>query len=206
MAHFANSFFRILPGFLLFSAACTGPRSSGQQRSEPSGAPAAATQSDGTVDRAGAQKPSDTATQAPSKEASAHAVEHKKERANGEGTQDSQQQLTATKTGPSVKRLVMASDVKEREPIELGQAKSKQPIVAFLELSNATGADASVIITFEHENGKKVGFIELSVPGESPRYRTWGRTRHIDESGTWTAVVRTKAGDELARRSFSVTG
>src|SRR5690606_26592079 len=73
----------------------------------------------------------------------------------------------------------------------------------FVELNNATGAESSVVITFEHEGGKKVGFIELNVSSESPRDRIRGRTRNIDESGAWTAVVRTKEGEELARHGVT---
>lgn len=205
MARFAHSLSRIAPVLWLVSTACTAPRASDEQRSEPSSAPAVAPQHD-VENEVGAKNAPIAPSQAQPQAASAIPADHKTEQKTAEDKQDAQPQLTATKTGPSVKRLIMASDVKDREPIELGQAQSKQPVVAFVELNNASGAESSVVITFEHENGKKVGFIELNVPGESPRHRTWGRTRNIDESGIWTAVVRTKEGEELARQSFSVTG
>lgn len=105
---------------------------------------------------------------------------------------------------PLVKRLVIATDVKNREPIKRIKNDSKEPVVAFLELSNNGEHAADVLVTFEHESGKKVGFIQLSVPAESPRYRTWGRTRNISQSGEWTAIVSTESGEELARTTFTV--
>lgn len=107
---------------------------------------------------------------------------------------------------PTVKRLVIASDVNQREPVEIQEAKLKQPVVAFVELAYEGQNEAGVVVTFEHDTGKKVGFVELSVPAQSPRYRTWARTHNITEPGTWTAVVTNRDGEELARKSFTVTG
>lgn len=107
---------------------------------------------------------------------------------------------------PTVKRLVIASGVVEREPLALVDAQVDEPVVAFVELSNKSEQERTIVVTFEHESGKEVGFIELTVPGESPRYRTWGRTRNIKEPGKWDVVVVGKGGQELARESFSVAG
>ncbi len=107
---------------------------------------------------------------------------------------------------PLVKRLVIASDIQEREPVELTDAKIEEPVVAFVELKNPEDAEMGVVVTFEHEGGQKVGFVELSVPGNSSRYRTWARTRNIKKPGEWTAVVKSKSGEELARKSFQVAG
>jgi hypothetical protein len=107
---------------------------------------------------------------------------------------------------PVIKRFIIASDVAEREPIALADGKVTEPVVAFLELGNKADAESGVVITFEHESGRKVGFIELSVPAETSRYRTWGRTRNIQQPGEWTAIVSSKSGEELARKTFTVTG
>ena len=118
-----------------------------------------------------------------------------------------QSEVSAAEDGqPFVKRLVIASAVQEREPVELEEGKVSEPILAFLELKNIGESESGVVVTFEHESGKKVGFVELSVPAESNRYRTWARTRNIQESGTWTAIVQSKTGEELARKSFTVAG
>jgi hypothetical protein len=118
----------------------------------------------------------------------------------------SQCEVTAAEDGqPYVKRLVIASAVQEREPVELENGKVAEPILAFVELKNLSESEAGVIVTFEHESGKKVGYVELSVPAESNRYRTWARTHNIQEPGTWTAVVKSQTGEELARKSFTVS-
>lgn len=111
-----------------------------------------------------------------------------------------------TESAPHVNRLVIASDIKEREPVELTDAKIEEPVVAFVELKNSAEQDAGVVVTFEHAGGTKVGFVELTVPAKSPRYRTWARTRNIKTPGEWTAVVTSKSGEELARTTFQVAG
>lgn len=107
---------------------------------------------------------------------------------------------------PRVKRLVIASSIENREPIEITEGKVEEPFLAFVELEHKGSQDAGLVVTFEHAEGTKVGFVELEVPAESPRYRTWARTRNIREPGTWTAVVKSKSGEELARKSFTVAG
>lgn len=105
---------------------------------------------------------------------------------------------------PEVKRLVIASQVEDREPKPLLNGRAREPVTAFVELANESKEDAEIIVTFEHESGQKVGFIELAIPPESPRYRTWGRTRNIQKPGKWTAIVSSKSGKELAREDFDV--
>jgi hypothetical protein len=107
---------------------------------------------------------------------------------------------------PEVRRLVIASNVDDREPVKLERGAVDQPVVAFVEMRNLAPVDSKIVVTFEHESGKKVGFIELAIPKESSRYRTWGRTHNIRDVGKWTAIVATEGGQELARESFSVSG
>ena len=111
-----------------------------------------------------------------------------------------------TSLAPQVSRLVIASDIKEREPVELTDAKIEEPVVAFVELKNSEEEEMGVVVTFEHAGGTKVGFVELTVPGNSPRFRTWARTRNIKTPGEWTAIVTSKSGEELARKTFQVAG
>lgn len=106
---------------------------------------------------------------------------------------------------PEVRRFVIASAVDGREPVKLAQGTVDQPVVAFVEMRNLRAEDSKIVVTFEHESGKKVGFIQLAIPKESPRYRTWGRTHNIRDAGKWTAIVATEGGQELARESFSVS-
>lgn len=113
---------------------------------------------------------------------------------------------SASQLAPTISRLVVTRDVKDREPVDSGEMTATEPVVAFLEMKHLADTEVDVVVTFEHEAGKKVGFIELTVPGQSPRFRTWGRTRNIKEPGAWVAVVSTKEGVELARKEFTVAG
>lgn len=106
---------------------------------------------------------------------------------------------------PTVKRLVLASRVEQREPVALsGDVPLGEPLVAFLEVTHRGEEPLDLVVTFEHASGQKVGFVELRVPEKSPRFRTWARTQNIRQSGEWQAVVRQKDGAELARQSFTV--
>jgi hypothetical protein len=103
-----------------------------------------------------------------------------------------------------VKRLVVTRGVEAREPLATESLLVGVPVFAFVELQNESDAEAGIVITFERAT-RSVGHIELSVPADTPRWRTWGKTQNIDEPGKWVAVVRAKAGHELARQSFEVT-
>ncbi len=106
----------------------------------------------------------------------------------------------------SVKRFTVTQKVEDREPLALNDPpRVGEPVMAFVELANSSVDETEVVVTFEHPDGDKVGFVELGVPGESRRYRTWGQTRNIKKPGTWTAVVSTKDGVELARQEFPVS-
>ena len=109
--------------------------------------------------------------------------------------------------GLTVKRFVVASEIENREPVTLESVELGQlPLFAFAELANAGGRD-QVVITFEREGSSEtVGHVELSVPAEMRRWRTWGKTNLITKPGRWSAVLRDQSGKELARTPFEVTG
>lgn len=105
----------------------------------------------------------------------------------------------------SVKRLTVTTGIENREPLEMDHVELGQsPIYAFVELSNPSDKPQEVVITFENPEGPSVGHVTLSVPANQPRWRTWGRTRMVQNAGEWIAVVKTVDGDEIARQSFSV--
>lgn len=104
-----------------------------------------------------------------------------------------------------IRRLVLASRVVEREPELALTPRVNEPLLAFVEAKNDASEEERLIVTFEHESGTKVGFVELRVPGGTQRFRTWARTRNLKEPGNWAAVVRTEAGTELGRTAFTVT-
>jgi len=107
----------------------------------------------------------------------------------------------------SVKRLVVTSGVKDREPVSSADAlpSDGSPIYAFAELSNPHGESENVRITFERKGGaERVGNVTLPVPAKVSRHRTWATTRFIRAAGVWEAVLWNESGGELGRTSFEV--
>ncbi|NUP09004.1 MAG: DUF2914 domain-containing protein [Polyangiaceae bacterium] len=108
----------------------------------------------------------------------------------------------------SVKKLVVAKSVEKssREPQGVGTSFKKgefEKLFAFVELANP-GDESEVVVSFDPPSDKPAkGRVRLDV-GTSPRWRTWATTKGIDEAGTWTAVVSTVDGRELAREPFEV--
>lgn len=106
-----------------------------------------------------------------------------------------------------LKRLVVAPDVKDREPVSSAEAlpSDGSAIYAFAELANPGGSSENVRITFERKGGKeRVGDVKLPVPGDVSRHRTWAFTRFIRVPGVWEAVLWSESGAELGRTSFEV--
>lgn len=82
--------------------------------------------------------------------------------------------------------------------------KVNDPVVAFLELGNSNSAAAVVQVVFQHETGHEVGFVKLTVPADTSRWRTWAQTERVNLAGKWTAIVRAEDGAELGQHGFFV--
>jgi hypothetical protein len=107
----------------------------------------------------------------------------------------------------SVKRFVVATGIREREPRVTSDALSSDgsAIYAFAEVANV-GESENVRITFERKDStEKVGDVPLAVPAHVSRHRTWAFTRYIRAAGVWDAVLWSESGAELARTSFEVS-
>lgn len=110
-------------------------------------------------------------------------------------------------SGLEVRRLVVGTGVENREAVghaseyELSQG---QRFCAVIEVANQ-GDARQVRVRFEPDGDarRSVGFVRLSVPS-TQRYRTWGCTERVQAPGTWSAVVETVDGRELARDVFTV--
>jgi hypothetical protein len=106
-----------------------------------------------------------------------------------------------------VKRFVVATGVKDREPLTGGDPllADGSAIYAFAELANPLGGSENVRITFERKGGaERVGNVTLPVPAQVSRHRTWAVTRFIRAAGVWDAVLWSESGAELGRTSFEV--
>ncbi|WP_438007886.1 DUF2914 domain-containing protein [Sorangium sp. So ce321] len=132
---------------------------------------------------------------APAPDATAAGVKERKEKARGAAEL-------------KVKRLVVAAGVKDREPVAPGttfRAPETERLYAFIELENRSEAEGEITVAFvPPDGGAPVGNVTLGV-GPSPRWRTWAFTRGARKAGEWTAIVRSEAGEELARAPFEVT-
>lgn len=105
-----------------------------------------------------------------------------------------------------VKRLVVARGVRGREPVGLASTfkLGSDPIYAFVEVQNTSSEDGAIVISFERA-GERTGNVNLAVPANQRRWRTWGWSKGVKEPGEWIAVVRSSGGRELARTAFEVT-
>jgi hypothetical protein len=103
-----------------------------------------------------------------------------------------------------LRRLAVTREVLHREPVNPGQRfpAESRPMVAFLELVNH-GRDVRVVeVTFVGPDGREVGLIDLDVPADMPRYRTWARSRMVTTAGEWLAEVRDEDGALLGTSRF----
>ena len=106
-----------------------------------------------------------------------------------------------------VKRFVVATGVKDREPLLSSDALPSDgtAIYAFAELANPVGPSENVRVTFERKGGtERVGDVTLPIPASTQRHRTWAFTRFIRAAGVWEAVLWSENGAELSRTSFEV--
>jgi hypothetical protein len=114
-------------------------------------------------------------------------------------------QESLSKAALKIKRIVVTQAVEDREPVAVSDVvDSETPVIAFVEIASGSTEEQQVVVTFEHEAGDQVSPVNLSVPGNKPRWRTWGRTYNVNRDGRWTAVVRDSRGEELGRTEFTV--
>ncbi len=107
----------------------------------------------------------------------------------------------------AVRRFVIARGVRGREPVAPTTTFKGEPqkIYAFVEVENKDRSPAEIVVEFEPPGGGAPhGDVKLAV-GSSSRWRTWAYTRTASTAGSWTAVVKNKKGDVLARAPFEVT-
>jgi hypothetical protein len=101
----------------------------------------------------------------------------------------------------SVRRLAVTHAIEQREPVAAPTIQAGEPLIAFLDLKNP-GEATHVVVTFERDGAEPVGHVELRVPANASRWRTWARTGQVKQPGAWEVVVRDPGGKELARSRF----
>ena len=105
-----------------------------------------------------------------------------------------------------VKRLVLAQDVENREPVKPATEFTKKDasrIFAFVEVGNPDQKDSEIFVSFKPAGGKEGAPIRLRV-GASPRWRTWATTQNARSAGTWEVIVRNPRGEIIGKQSFTV--
>ena len=108
--------------------------------------------------------------------------------------------------GLRIQRLVTAPDVEQREPVAASSVfgHHDEKVVAFVELSNESEEDKSVLVHFIGPEGGVSGGIELRVPAKSPRWRTWAYTRNAKKPGLWRVEIRSLDGTLVGALPFEV--
>lgn len=108
--------------------------------------------------------------------------------------------------GVTIQRLVTASEVEHREPVAASSVfgHHDEKVIAFVELSNESEEDKSVLVHFIGPDGQVSGGIELRVPAKSPRWRTWAYTQNAKAPGLWRVEVRSEDGTLVGTLPFEV--
>jgi hypothetical protein len=111
---------------------------------------------------------------------------------------------TSSASGLTVRRLVVARDVEAREPVGADTRfnLNGEPLYAFLEMASTSTDAQEILVTFEHEDGTSVGHVELEIPSNVPRWRTWALSHNVTRAGEWRAVVRTAEGEIIGEATF----
>ena len=107
-----------------------------------------------------------------------------------------------------VKRLVIAKNVKGREPVGATNSFSQgaqDRIYAFVEVGNRDQVASEIYISFIEKSSGKGQRVPLKI-GAGSRWRTWVYTRNATKPGKWFAVVKNAKGKTLASQSFEITG
>lgn len=108
--------------------------------------------------------------------------------------------------GLSIQRLVTAPDVEHREPVAASSifGHHDERVYAFVEASNESGEDKTLLVHFIGPDGQVSGGIELRIPAASPRWRTWAYTQHASTPGLWRVEIRSEDGTLIAALPFEV--
>lgn len=108
--------------------------------------------------------------------------------------------------GLTIQRLVTAPKVERREPVAASAVfgHHDEKVYAFVEVSNESDEDKTLLVHFIGPDGQVSGGIELRIPAEAPRWRTWAYTRNAKKTGLWRVELRSEDGTLLGALPFEV--
>lgn len=108
--------------------------------------------------------------------------------------------------GLTIRRLIATSAIDKREPVFVssGFDHHDEKIYAFVEASNESEFEKTLVVHFIGPDGRVSGGIELRIPPSVPRWRTWAYTRNAKEPGLWHIEIRDPDGALLGALPFEV--
>lgn len=108
--------------------------------------------------------------------------------------------------GLEIQRLLTAPEIEHREPVAASGVfgHHDEKVYAFIEASNASHEDKSLLVHFIGPEGQVSGGIELRIPAATPRWRTWAFTEHAKVPGLWRVELRGADGALIGALPFEV--
>ena len=108
--------------------------------------------------------------------------------------------------GLIIRRLVTAPEIEHREPVAASSVfgRHEERVYAFVEVSNESKDDRTLLVHFIGPGGQVSGGIELNIPPAVPRWRTWAHTRHAKQPGLGRVEIRSTDGELLGALPFEV--
>lgn len=108
-----------------------------------------------------------------------------------------------------VRRIIATTGIENREPIEarerfdVDELEENGRVYAFFDIRNESDADAHLNVVFISPSGRAHGQVELTIPANARRWRTWAYTRAL-ATGAWDVELRAADGAVLAETRFEV--
>ncbi len=108
--------------------------------------------------------------------------------------------------GLSLRRAAMTRGVENREPTDATDlfVSSDERLYAHMAVRNTSDDTRFLYVTFERPDGTTTGHVELEIPANVYRWRTWAYTRHAQMPGEWTTIVRDADDHLVAEIPFTI--
>ena len=108
-----------------------------------------------------------------------------------------------------VRRIIATTGIEGREPVEasepfdLEELENNGRVYGFFDIRNESSDDAHLNVVFISPTGRAHGQVELTVPANARRWRTWAYTRALS-AGQWDIELRAADGTVVGETRFEV--